>query len=212
MCKIKIAILDDDIDWIESIKLYLNSCEDISIVGTAVNRQDLIELLQERKDIDIVLLDIILNQNKYDGIYIAAEILHLYENLKIIMLTCLNEEKSIIDSFTAGAINYVLKTDYKQIPYTIRTVFNRCCPTEILAKSFAKQQEEKMLDILTKSEREIINLIQQGYTQSKIAKILYKSQGTLRCQINKIIKKFGVSSSKEAVEKITMRGFYKNKS
>lgn len=207
MDKIKVLLIDDDNDWLESLKLFLSSFDYIEVTGTVRNSEELEEFKSHPNNVDIIILDNQFNNDISLGIYITAE-LSQYNN-KIIILSSLDDEKTILDSFTAGAANYILKAQYRQIPYIIKLMANKNSPIEILANNFAKQQEEKMLNTLTLSEKEILALIQDGHSQTEIAEILCKSKGTLRCQINKIIKKMGVKSSKEAARKVSLRGFYK---
>lgn len=207
MDKIKVLLIDDDIDWLKSLRLFLSNFDYIEVTGTLSNSEELERFKDQLNDVDIVLLDIQLNEDMSSGIYIAAQLAEY--NTKIIILSSFDDEKTILDSFTAGAVNYIPKAEYRQIPYVIKQMATKNPPIEVLANSFAKQQEEKILSSLTSSEKEVLKLIQEGYSQTKISQILCKSKGTIRCQINKIIKKLDVKSSKEAVKKVSLRGFYK---
>ena len=207
MDRIKVLLIDDDNDWLESLKLFLSNFDYIEVTQTVRNREELAKFKSQPNNVDIIILDNQFNNDLSLGICITAELAQ-YNN-KIIVLSSLDDEKTVLDSFTAGASTYILKSQYRQIPYIIKLMATKNSPIEILANNFAKQQEEKMLSTLTSSEKEILALIQDGHSQTEIADILCKSKGTLRCQINKIIKKMGVKSSKEAVKKVSLRGFYK---
>ncbi|MFZ5987769.1 MAG: response regulator [Bacillota bacterium] len=197
MHKIKVMIIDDDLDWIETMRGFLDNYDEISIIATANNRTDAVELVKTL-DIDIVLLDVNF-KGKNEGMCIASDIHRLKNQTKIIMLTCMDQEEIILNSFLMGVSNYIYKTNYRQVPYIIRDMYNNVSPIEILARKYFNQQKEKQLEVLTRTEKEIFKLIESGYTQSQIARLQFKTKGTLRSQVNKIIKKLGVRNSKEAV-------------
>ncbi len=72
-------------------------------------------------------------------------------------------------------------------------------------------KREEALRNLTPAEREVFELLNDGYTHTQIETKLYKTESTLKNQINKMLKKLGVKSGKEAVEKIRRKGIVKEK-
>jgi len=204
--KIKVAIVEDDPVWLSSMVFFINSEPDLTVIATASNKQAAVEMAREH-DMDIILMDINLTENNTDGIYAAAEISQ-FKQVKIIMLTSLESEDIITNSFSAGPINYVSKKNYTDIPGAIRSIYNKTSPMEVLLKEFSRLKEEQ-LSCLSNAEKEILDLVEKGYSQSKISSILYKSPGTLKSQINKILKKMGVASCKDAIKKIRSKGILK---
>lgn len=207
MDKIKVAIVEDDPVWLSSMVFFINNEPDLKVIATASNKQAAVEMAREH-DMDIILMDINLTENNIDGIYAAAEISQ-FKQVKTIMLTSLESEEVITNSFTAGAINYVSKKNYADIPGAIRSIYNKTSPMEVLLKEFSRLKEEEQLSCLSNAEKEILDLVEKGYSQSKISSILYKSPGTLKSQINKILKKMGVTSCKDAIKKIRSKGILK---
>jgi NarL family two-component system response regulator LiaR len=204
MNSIRIAIVEDDPDWIKAMTAYLNQEDDFTVVGAAANRREAAKLA-ETLDFDVVLMDICLGEGKADGIYAAMDMLDVRE-MKVIMLTSLEDEETIRQSFTAGAIQYVVKTDYRSLPETIRSVCRSPRPMEVLLNEFARLKREEQLKPLTPAEREVFEMLEQGYSHSQIGQKLFKAESTLKNQINKMLKKLGVKSSKEAVEKVRRKG------
>lgn len=204
MDKIKVAIVEDDPVWLSSMIFFLNSQEDLTVVANASTKDDAVEMARNN-DVDIILMDINLTENNLDGIYAAAEISQ-FKEVKIIMLTSLEDNEVITSSFTAGAINYISKNNYNDIPAAIRSVHNKVSPMEILLKEYSRLKEEEQVSVLSNAEKEIIDLVQKGYSQSKISGMLFKSPGTIKAQVNKLLKKMGVTSCKEAIKKIKTKG------
>jgi len=204
MNKINVAIIEDDLGWLKSMTSFLNKENDILVTGTATNREDAVNLARTTL-FDVIIMDINLNENKRDGILAAAEILQLVK-VKIIMLTSLREDEIVLESFTAGAVNFISKEKYLEIPNAIRIAYNNDSPMEVLLNEFLKLKRNEQLKNLTQSEKQVYDLLEKGYTKSRIETELYKSANTIKSQIKQILKKLGVTSSKEAVMKVKSRG------
>lgn len=204
MNPIKVLIVDDDPDWLLVMRDFLADEPDISVTATAVNEVEAWRVL-ETLPIDIILMDINLTGNQHEGLYIAAEISRM-KNIKIIMLTTLTQAEVIKDSFTAGAINYVTKNNYREIPNLIRTSFHNPLAMEVLLNEYSRLKKEEQLKELTPAEKEVYELVEQGYTQTQIREKLYKSESTLKNQVNRILKKIGVKKTKDAVRKVQLKG------
>lgn len=208
MNRIQIFLVEDDPDWIKSMTVFLNAQEDMIVVGTAESPEQAIAMAQILS-FDIVLMDIQLTAGRLDGIYTAAEILERKPQAKVIMLTSLGDELVIMQSFTAGAVNYIEKPRFKELPAAIRSAVLHPGSMEVLLKEFARLKREEQLRGLTPAEREVFDLLDEGYTHSQMEQKLFKTESTLKNQINKILKKLGVRSSKEAVEKVRRKGIVK---
>ncbi|MBT2759734.1 response regulator transcription factor [Paenibacillus sp. ISL-20] len=205
MNRIQIFLVEDDPDWIKSMTVFLNAQEDMIVVGTAESPEQAIAMAQILS-FDIVLMDIQLTAGRLDGIYTAAEILERKPQAKVIMLTSLGDELVITQSYTAGAVNYIEKSKFKELPAAIRSAVLHPGSMEVLLKEFARLKREEQLRGLTPAEREVFDLLDEGYTHSQMEKKLFKTESTLKNQINKMLKKLGVRSSKEAVEKVRRKG------
>jgi NarL family two-component system response regulator LiaR len=204
MKKIRVAIVEDDPDWLKAMVSFLKKNDDIVVVGTAVSRETSVELVKN-VEADVMLMDINLNGNECDGIYACLDILEV-RKMKIIMLTSLKNENIIRDAFTAGAVNYITKENYADIPLFIRNCYNDSSPIEIMLKEFRKMKKEEQLRNLSQSEREVFNLMEKGYNYAEIEKKLFKTHNTLRTQIKSILRKMKVSSGKEAILKVNSNG------
>ena len=207
---IKVIVVDDEQNWLIAISKLLNKEDDISVVGTANNKESVINLIKENLSFDVILMDISLSSNKYDGIETALEIKELKEDAKIIMLTSFENRELIIDSFTAGADKYVKKTDYTTIADEIREVYNGKSSYKaykLLIDDFNKLKKQEQLKDLTNAEKDLFELLEKGYSRSEIQEKLIKTENTIKTQIKNILKKLGVKNTKEAVRKVQTREF-----
>ncbi|WP_010269117.1 response regulator transcription factor [Paenibacillus senegalensis] len=202
---IQVLLVEDDPDWVDAVRQYLQRESDIEVAGTACSPEEALRL-STRLVFDIALLDIQLTPGKTDGIDLALQLAESHPSAKLIMLTSLSEEQTIQQAFTAGALQYVLKSQFRELPYIIRSSMREGNPLAALLKDYARLKQEEQLQPLTPAEREIIDLIGQGYTRSQIQSKLFKAESTLKNQIHAILKKLGVRSGKEAVDKIRRKG------
>ena len=207
MDKIQVAIVEDDLGWLKALTSFLNKQDDILVEGTATNREDAVNLART-SIFDVIIMDINLNENKRDGILAAVEILQSVK-VKIIMLTSLKDDEIITDSFTAGAVNYISKENYIEIPNAIRTAFHNDSPIEVLLNEFSKLKRDEQLKELSGSEKQVYDLLEKGYTKAGIESKLYKTANTVKSQVKHILRKLGVSNSKEAVLKVKTKGLLK---
>lgn len=197
--QIRIAVVDDEPNTLKAISCFLQNEEDFIVVGTATNKDDAIKMARAL-DIDIILMDIILTENDFDGIETLRE-LQKITTAKIIMLTSLKDAEVILESFEAGAVNYINKSNYSSLPGVIRETINNNAPIQILLQELNRLRAEFDLKVLTKSESELFELIRKGYKTREICEMLNKSEYTLKNQLHSIYSKFNVSSRKEAIEK-----------
>lgn len=184
---------------------------DIEVVGKAVDSEGLFKILEERKA-DVILLDIEMKRPK-EGIETCKSILSKYPDIKVVMLTCHDEEETILSAFEAGAVDYVLKTSSSiQILEAIRSAHNNSSSLNsyvayVLRKHMKDfgMKKESLLDImciisgLTVSEVEILKLLIRGKKQREIAELRNVELVTVKAHVSNILKKF----NKERATEIT---------
>ncbi|GFN31744.1 response regulator [Paenibacillus xylaniclasticus] len=202
---IRILIVEDDADWIRSITTLLHQQPDLLVVGAATNAEEAIKL-SASIEYDIVLMDVLLSEGSENGIYTALELRSIRPQSRVIMLTSQNDERTMTDAFTAGASYYLDKTRFRELASTIRSVYYHPEAMDALLKELSRLKREEQLQGLTAAEREVFELMEQGHTHAQIEKKLFKAESTLKNQINKMLKKLGVRSSKEAIEKVRRNG------
>ncbi|MCF2132423.1 response regulator transcription factor [Strepomyces sp. STD 3.1] len=188
MCPIKLMVVEDDPVWMKCVCEYVGKEEDITIVKQAYTKEQAIQINNEQ--VDIVLMDLSLTRDEADlsGIAVARE---LYSKgiKKIIMLTSWEETDAILESFDIGAINYVTKTSYRDIPKAVRDAYEgkvslHSDVSPILVKELKK---ERKIKVLTPTERDVYELKEKGLSRKQIAEKLYKSVETVKKQL-KIIR------------------------
>ena len=123
---IKIAIIDDDVKWNKQLVQYLNNQDDIMVAWVATNKEEAIKCAKSNI-VDIILMDLNLDVDQdqnFDGIFATIEILENDIKAKVIILTSLFEEELVINSIIAGAIDYIQKENFKDLPNIFNSIMN----------------------------------------------------------------------------------------
>jgi len=206
---IRLLLVEDDPDWIKAMSVYLNQQEDLMVAAAAATSEEALRLAASI-EFDVALLDVHLTASGRDGIYTALALSEL-RPVRIIMLTSDASERTMTDAFTAGAIHYLDKSRFKELPHVIRSAYHHPEPMEALLKELRRLKREEQLQPLTAAEREVFELLEEGYTHPQIERRLFKAESTLKNQVNRILKKLGVRSGREAVEKVRKGGLDKKR-
>jgi DNA-binding response OmpR family regulator len=116
----KVLVVDDDINIVKLIKLYLEK-EDYEVV-TANNGREALEIYN-REDPSIIVLDIMMPE--LDGNAVCREI-RKTSNVPIIMLTAKGETFDKVLSLELGADDYIVKPfDPKELTARIKAILRR---------------------------------------------------------------------------------------
>ncbi|CAI6078545.1 response regulator transcription factor [Cohnella sp. JJ-181] len=204
MKPIRLLLVEDDPDWVKSMSVYLNREEDLLVAGTAGTSEEALKLAASI-EFDVALLDVHLSKAGRDGIYIALALTAL-RPVRIVMLTSDASERTMTDAFTAGALHYLDKSRFRELPQVIRSAYHHPEPMEALLKELKRLKREEQLMPLTAAEREVFEMLEAGYTHPQIERKLFKAESTLKNQVNRILKKLGVRSGREAVDKVRKNG------
>ncbi|WP_168123449.1 response regulator transcription factor [Paenibacillus sp. HB172176] len=203
--EIQILLVEDDPVWRTMLTKFINNEENLQVTHTAGTKEEALSFCACNK-FDIVLMDINLTHSNLDGIQAILELSLTENQAKIIALTSLEDEKVIIDTFTAGAIHYVSKHDFRKIPDTIRGVMASRSPQEIILNEYLRLKKDEQYGKLTAAEQQIVALSEKGAGRAQIKDKLGKSEGTLKNQITSILHKFKARTMKDAVRTIKSRG------
>ncbi|WP_205516588.1 response regulator transcription factor [Paenibacillus sp. SYP-B3998] len=219
MEQIKIVIVEDDRDWLRGLTAYLNRQPDLTVTATASTVQEAQELFRSTEPLaSIALMDIMLHDEPA-GISLAEQALMAW-GVKVIMLTSMEEKEFIFRSFQAGAIDYQIKSRFEELPAVIRGAHARqssinAAVAEQMREEFRRLKRlehefkvKEVSDLITPTELQVLELIDQGHTQTEIATRFFISLRTVKIHVGHILKKLGSSSSKEAAQKIRDLGLF----
>lgn len=202
MKNLKILIADNHQMFREGLEsLLLQKVSYIKRLRQASNGGDVISMLA-KEEVDIVFMDI--HMPVMDGIEATKEVVKLYPETKVISVTMLEDRKSIVNMFNAGAAGYILKnTSFKEIEEAIYKVmngekyYNKNISDILLDKTFDIKKSFKRdpnKEELTTREREVTTLICKSFTSKEIGEILFVSEKTVETHRTNIYSKLGIDN------------------
>ena len=211
---LKICIAEDNYFLVKTIKEKLSFFNDINIKFHANNGAELIGKLEENHNIDVVLMDI--QMPVMDGIKATELLKNKYPQIKVIMLTVLDDDDYIFKAIQAGANGYLLKEiEADKLYKSILEVTKGGAPMtpsialktlNLLRNPTVIEEKNKVDEIkLTKRETEILVQLSKGLNYNAISENLIISPSTVRKHIENIYKKLQVHSKMEAVMKAKKR-------
>ena len=189
---INIIIVDDDPIVVSSLKIILESNDEVRVLGTGKNGTDAVELFDQRQP-DVVLIDI--QMPEMDGLVAAEKILQQDSDAKILFLTTFADNDYIIKSLNIGAKGCILKQDFDNIFPALTAVMSgqSVFGADITSKLTTLVKERNNFDYadydITEKEEEIILQVAKGLNNKEIATKLHLSEGTVRNYLSAILEK-----------------------
>lgn len=192
---IRIAIAEDHQALIDGIKLMVEYEPDIEVVGEANDGEELIEIVKLKQP-DIVLTDI--RMPKCDGICATKTIMESFPQTKVIGFSMFEQTEAISQMQIAGAKGYILKnSSLKKVLEAIRTVAKGGSYFDDAITTHDSLTKEEI--ILSKREKEILQLISEGKTSQEIADILFIGKTTVDTHRKNIIKKINIHGKTDLI-------------
>jgi DNA-binding NarL/FixJ family response regulator len=202
---INLLIADDQDLFRRGLATLLNLEEDLCVVGQAENGQEAWELAQQLQP-DVILMDV--RMPICSGVEATQKIHQRYPWMRILMLTTFDEDDYIWQSLQAGALGYLLKsTPSEQLAIAIRSLqqgYSQLGPT-IAPKVFAQinpllaaSPDRSGAAELSPRERDVLQLIGQGYSNREISDRLHISAGTVKNHVTQILSKLQLRDRTQA--------------
>ena len=203
---INLAITDDQVIILNGLQKILADVPNIRITGIYNNGDELLEALVKQQP-DVLLLDI--QMPGKSGIELAAIITKTYKNIKIIALTNIDVLAQIKKILQQGVLGYLLKDASPEIIVkAIETVYDG----DQYIQEDLKQQLLNSLSMLnakqivTRREKEILQMIVDEFTNQEIADKLYLSLRTVENHRNNLLQKLKVKNTAGLVKVAIQEG------
>lgn len=213
--RIKVMIADDHLIFRKGLKKILEGVNYLTIIGEAENGLELISGASILKP-DVILIDVMMPV--MDGVMATRELCKRNSSARIIALSVFGQESHIMEMLEAGAIGYVMKSaGRKEILEAIQAVYENkpyfCAEsgkqiTELIEKYQTGYRQH--LVVFTEREKDIINLLCQGYTSKDVARTLFISQRTVEGHRTRIMQKMQVKSIAGLVTYACEKGLYRS--
>jgi len=213
MKKVKLLVADDHKIFRQGIKKLLEEESDLQVVGEAADGRETIKKATELKP-DVILMDIAMAN--LNGLQATRQIKKILPDTKVIMVTMHKNEEYVLQSFQAGASGYILKEGaVEELVSAIRTIHQDksfLSPTisKTLIDAYLRKMEtgktETPFDLLTDREREVLQLIAEGYTNREVAKALFISVKTVEAHRAHIMQKLNIHEIAKLVKYAIQKG------
>ena len=207
-----IVLAEDHVIFRQGLKSLLQQKSDLSVVAETGDGLEAVALVRREKP-DVLVVD--LSLPGLDGLEVTRRVRQQSPHTRVVVLSMHASEAYVVQAVRNGALAYVLKNaSMDDLEQAIRAVlegrrfFSAALPQD-LAETLAQADAEKIVDryeTLTKREREILQLVAEGYTSPEIAEKLFISLLTVNKHRSNLMDKLGRHSQTELVHYALQRG------
>jgi len=207
---IQVAIVEDDAGFRGLVEQFLNEAQGFRCVGSFGSAEEALKGIPKLEP-DIVLMDIHLPNRS--GIEATGQLREMLPKTPVLMLTVNTDTDSVFKALKAGAKGYLLKrtAPQKLLPAIEEALSGGSPMTGEIARRvveyFQKDYEADEPELeLSRREREVLELLAQGYSDKEIATRLHVGYETVRTHCGHIFDKLHVRSRSGAVAKFLASG------
>jgi NarL family two-component system response regulator LiaR len=198
---IRVLLVDDHEMVRRGLGVFVQSFDDLDLVGEAVNGKEALDFLADTTA-DVILMDIMMPV--MGGIEAIQEIQSRWPEIKILAMTSFEDEDLVKDAISSGAIGFLMKNaTIDELAAAIRNAHvgkATLAPeaAQILMDAATKPPEKDYQ--LTRREHDVLTQMVEGKTNPEIAEVLSVSRATVKTHVSNILGKLNVSSRVEAVK------------
>jgi DNA-binding NarL/FixJ family response regulator len=201
---IRVLLVDDHHLLTGALSHTLEKEPDIRVVGVAATVEEAKTMSRER--VDVVLMDYRLPDGT--GADATRAIKARWPSARVVMLTALNDDETVLESIQSGADGYLTKDRaVEDVVTAVRaanageTLLPRSVIVGIARRVAARERgsERAQLEPLTPRELEVLRALVDGLSTPEICERLFIAPNTLRTHVQNIIGKLRVHSKLEAV-------------
>lgn len=194
---IKIFVTDDHYMVVEGMRSILLQEESFVWMGHATNASSCMAFIRQQQP-DVLLLDI--NLPDKSGIDLCKEIKEKYPGIYILGLSSFNQQSYIQKMIQNGASGYLLKNaSQAEIVKAIKTVVKGDTFLSAESANTIRENKDAQIPVITRREKEVLQLIAQGFNNRAIAEKLFISATTVDTHRNNLLAKFDVKNSANLV-------------
>ncbi len=206
MNKIRVLLADDHTILRDGIRALLDDQADIEVIGEAGDGQATVKMTAQLQP-DVVVMDIAMPL--LNGLEATRQIQRDFPQVKVLILTMHENEEYIRQVLAAGALGYVLKdAAARDLLGAIRAVYQgeavlSPAITRLVIEDYLRWGDIRPPDSsngLTSREREVLQLIAEGYTNKEIAEILCISIKTVQSHRTNLMSKLDLHDRGELIK------------
>ena len=202
---IRVLFVEDHQLLADALSAMLAREPDMTVVGVAGSVAEAKTMARER--VDVALMDYRLPDGT--GAEATRAIKARWPLARVVMLTAIKDDETVLESIQAGADGYLTKdraaddvVQAVRAAYAGETLLPRSVILEIARRVAAARErgdDRKMIEPLTPRELEVLRALTDGLSTPEICERLYIAPNTLRTHVQNIMGKLRVHSKLEAV-------------
>ncbi|AZG48827.1 response regulator [Gordonia insulae] len=208
---VTVVVVDDQAMVRQGFSALLGAQSDISVLGDAADGVAAVELCARVRP-DVVLMDV--RMPRKDGLRAADEILRAASGTgdaatRVLMLTTFDIDDYVYEALRIGASGFLLKdAPADELVRAVRVVaageallapsITRRLIAEVTSRR-ARAPRTSAVDVLTPREREVLDLVADGKSNSEIATELFVSEQTVKTHVSSVLGKLGLRDRAQAV-------------
>jgi two-component system response regulator NreC len=223
MNEIRLVLVDDHDVVRTSLKTYLESHKGFRVVGEAKNGEAALQVILDNQP-DVVVMDI--TMPGMSGLEATRRIKVSSPNCKVLALTVHNDKQYFFEMLSAGAVGYLTKqAAAEELIAAIQAVaegdvYLQPALARWLLEDYQRlvadynltadrEKDSKSLEVLSKRELQVLELVAQGLTTPQIAETLGISPKTVARHRERIMNKLNLHSIAELVKFAIQTGLIK---
>ncbi|WP_053385152.1 response regulator [Leucobacter celer] len=205
---IRVVIVDDQAMVREGFGALLNAQEDISVVGSAADGNEVVDLVRRARP-DVVLMDI--RMPLMNGLE-ATRAIHAMPGLehpRVLILTTFDADEYVFSALRAGASGFLLKdSTAEDLVAAVRVVaagealLAPSITSKLIADYAARptpRDTAAVLSPLTERELGVMRLVATGLSNAEIAGRLFLSEQTVKTHVSRVLGKLGLRDRTQIV-------------
>lgn len=197
--RLTVIIADDHVLFRQGLRQMLERGADVQVTGEAANGSEALALIEATRPA-IAILDV--RMPTLDGLALARKAITSSPNTRLVIRTMHDDEDLLDEALAIGITGYVLKDDaVVEVATCVRTVaaggtyISPRLTKTLLAHRTARQLEPRVIDGLTPTERQVLQLLADGYSSREIATKMFVSVRTAESHRYHICQKLGLSGT-----------------
>jgi len=213
---VKVILADDHPIVRHGLRRLLESKSEFQVVGETEDGLEVLPLVEKLKP-DVLILDLMMPG--LNGLEAARQVRDQARNVRILILSMHKEDGYVLQALRNGAHGYIIKdSGPSELFDAIHTVLggSRYLSPQLaerlgdrLNNHLTEGSNEMLMDPyekLTNREREVLQLVAEGYTAQEIALKLTISRRTAEQHRGNVMHKLGLQNQREVVRYAILRG------
>ncbi len=197
MSTIRVLLADDHVLVRAGIRGLIQGLAGMTVVGEAGDGAEVMRLAEQLRP-DVVLLDV--GMPRLNGLEVAGRIAGLDPAIRVVILSMHTSEEYVLRALRAGCAGYLVKgSAVAELELAVRAVTRgETYLSPVVSKRVVEDYVSRTggaidpLDALTPRQREILQLVAEGFTSKDVAQRLALSQKTVDTHRAQIMERLGV--------------------